>query len=90
MIERIRRIGEARRRRKTLNKIRRKFEKHGHRLDGVSDFDIEVALTRGGSILNATSLSAKTISLALRRLSTGDQRWHGRKCETSRVLMNDA
>ena len=90
MIERIRRIGEARRRRKTLNKIRRKFEKHGHRLDGVSDAEIEAALTRGGSILNVTSLSAKTISLALRQFPTGDQQWEGRKCETRRVLMNDA
>jgi hypothetical protein len=89
MIERIRRMGVARRRRRTLNKIRREFENHGHRLDGVSDFEIEVVLTRGGREVNATSLSAKTIFLALRRLSAGDRQGHIRKSRRSGVLTKE-
>ena len=71
MIERIYRIGAAQKKRRILRKIRREFERSGYPLDGVPDSQIKAALTRGGFELNEISLSAKTIYLALRRLSSG-------------------
>jgi hypothetical protein len=73
MIKRFRQIGAAQRKRRTLDKVRREFESCGYRLDGVPDSQIEAALMLGESELNAASLSAKTIYLALRRLSLAGQ-----------------
>lgn len=73
MIGRIRRIREAHRLRRALTSIRREFERYGQPLDGVADSKIEAALTCRAGKLNATSLSAKTIFLAHRRLSLGHQ-----------------
>ena len=69
MIETIRRIGSTRKKRRIFIKIRQEFANYGHRLDGVPDARIEAALTKGDVELDAASLSAKPIYLALRRLS---------------------
>lgn len=60
----------ARRRRRALVKIRQEFARHGHPLDGHSDSDIEASLPPGMSATPPAYLGAKTISRALRRLST--------------------
>jgi len=88
MIKRICRIGAAHRKRRTLNKIRREFESYGHRLDGIPDARIEAALNRGDSELNAASLSAKPIYLALRRLSLGEPHRHMRKTRSGSDVGN--
>ena len=68
MMERVRRIGAAQRRRRYLYKIRKEFERCGYQSDGVSDSKIEAALARINHKLSETSMSAKAIYLTLRRL----------------------
>ena len=67
----------ARRRRRALVKIRQEFARCGYPLDGYADSDIEASLPSGMCETPSDYLGAKTISRALRRLSTGDAGEHG-------------
>jgi hypothetical protein len=67
----------ARRRRRALVKIRRAFARCGYPLDGHSDSDIEASLPPGMCETPPDYLGAKTVSRALRRLSTGAAGEHG-------------
>ena len=61
-------IVKARRRRRTLEDIRREFAKAGYPLDRFRDSQIEMALKYGKDDVGEVILSAKTIYRALRRL----------------------
>ena len=67
----------ARRRRRALLKIRGEFARCGYPLDGLADADIEASLPPGMCETPPDYLGAKTISRALRRLSTGVTGEHG-------------
>ena len=67
----------ARRRRRALLKIRGEFARCGYPLDGLADADIEASLPPGMCETPPDYLGAKTISRALRRLSTGAAGEHG-------------
>ena len=67
----------ARRRRRALEKIRQEFARYGYPLDGHADSDIEASLPPGMCETPPDYLGAKTISRALRRLSTGVTSEHG-------------
>lgn len=56
------------RRRRAFAKIRREFAKVGYPLDGLSDAQVEFALTNGEGAITEVVLSAKIIHHALRRL----------------------
>lgn len=58
----------AYRRRRAFAKVRREFAKAGHPLDGLSDSQVEAALTNGQGVITDVELSAKIIHHALRRL----------------------
>ena len=77
----------ARRRRRALVKIRQEFARHGYPLDGHADSVIEASLPPGMCETPPAYLGAKTISRALRRLSTGApvERGHARKQVTKYV-----
>lgn len=59
----------ARRRRRTLALIRRKFAESGHPLDDLDDLNIETALRLNDSRFESAHLTAKSIYFALRKLS---------------------
>jgi len=61
----------ARRRRRAFLKIRRLFASCGYPLDSKFDADIEAALPPGTCETPPDYIGAKTISRALRRLSSG-------------------
>lgn len=67
----------ARRRRQALVKIRQEFARCGYPLDGLTDADVEASLPPGMCETPPDYLGAKTISRALRRLSTGVISEHG-------------
>lgn len=58
-----------RKRRHALKSIRRELEKYGYPLDRISDAQVEAALTQSDLGIANIELNAKTIWLALSRLS---------------------
>lgn len=58
----------AYRRRRAFSNVRREFAKVGYPLDGLSDSQVEAALTNGEGGITDVVLSAKIIHHALRRL----------------------
>jgi hypothetical protein len=61
-------VWAAYRRRRAFAKVRREFAKVGYPLDGLSDSQVEAALTNGEGGITDVVLSAKIIHHALRRL----------------------
>jgi hypothetical protein len=58
------------RRRRTLNKIRREFEKLGYAFNDVTDSELEAAITfAGNSVEDFLPLTGKTMYWMLRRIS---------------------
>lgn len=68
VMEKLYRSWAAYRRRRAFSKVRREFAKVGYPLDGLSDSQVEAALTNGKGRITDVVLSAKIIHHALRRL----------------------
>ena len=71
MFTKVHQMLAARRRTRALLVIRQEFAQCGYALDGLADSQIEAALPPGMCETPPDYLGAKTISRALRRLSTG-------------------
>ena len=68
VMEKLYRSWAAYRRRRAFSKVRREFAKVSYPLDGLSDSQVEAALTNGEGGITDVVLSAKIIHHALRRL----------------------
>ena len=80
MISRIWTPSSKRRRRRTLDIIRRQIADSGYALDDLTDFELEAALTRGeGGVENIPPLTGKSIYWALRRISPDGRQLQRRK-----------
>lgn len=81
MIKQVRRTINYWSKRRRLFQVRRAFERAGYPVDHFSDSQIEAALTRGERSIEEVPISAKILSLALRRLSKrkGDAFFNGPK-----------
>lgn len=69
-----------RRRKRTLDIVRRQFESSGYTLDDLSDSELEAAVTRGaGGIEEVLPLTGKKIYWTLRRISPDEGQLQQRK-----------
>jgi hypothetical protein len=68
VVKKLCRSWAAYRRRRAFAKVRREFAKVGYPLDGLSDSQVEAALTNGEGGITNVVLSAKIMHHAFRRL----------------------
>jgi hypothetical protein len=68
MVKKLCQVWAAYRRRRAFTRVRREFAKVGYPLNGLSDSQVEAALTNGEGGITDVVLSAKVIHHTLRRL----------------------